>query len=107
MKQPPVIDSVIIDNMALPEETVMPNKSVLYTLHGSDRNIVRLELLMKGGYAVQDIPLQATFVNRMLREGAGSLSSEEISRRLDYYGAWIDMDSSQGWNHIILYVLQA
>lgn len=106
MKQPPVIESVIIESMALPEETVMPNKSVLYTLQGSDKNIVRLELLVKGGYAVQDIPLQATFVNRMLREGAGDLSSEEISRRLDYYGAWIESYSSQNCNHLTLYCLR-
>ena len=54
---------------------------------------------------MQHKPLQALFTNRMLREGSEGYSGAEISRRLDYYGAWIDMYSSQGCNHIILYVL--
>lgn len=106
MRIQPEIKPVIVDNMALPVETVMPNGVSLYTLSGNDKKIVRLELLFKGGYSVQDMPLQATFVNRMLREGAGEYSSEEISRMLDYYGAWIESYSSQNCNHLILYCLR-
>lgn len=106
MNAAPRIEPVIIDNMALPVNTVMPNKAMLYTLQGCDSNIVRLELLFKGGYAVQSMPLQATFVNRMLREGAGGFSSDEISRKLDYYGAWIESYSSQNCNHLTLYCLR-
>lgn len=105
MMTPPEIKPVAVDRMALPHETAMPNGVVLYTLPGCGKGIVRLELLFRGGYAVQDKPLQATFTNRMLREGAGGLPSDEISRRLDYYGAWIENYSSQNCNHIVLYCL--
>ena len=77
----------------------------MYLLDGADKGVVRFDLLFKGGYAVQDKPLQAMFTNRMLREGAGALTAAEISRRLDYYGAWIDMYSSQNCNHITLYTM--
>ena len=105
MKTPPTIQPVVVDPMTLPVEKVMPNGVPLYTLKGCNKGIIRFELLFKGGYAIQDKPLQATFTNRMLREGAGELSSNEISRRLDYYGAWIECYSSQKCNHIVLYCL--
>lgn len=94
-----------LSHLALPVTTVMPNGVPLHCLQGEDRGIVRLDILFKGGYAVQKKPLQALFTNRMLREGSALYSTVEISRQLDYYGAWIDMYSSQECNHIILYVL--
>lgn len=105
MITPPAINPVVVDKMVLPVETTMPNGVSMYMLKGHNKGIVRLELLFKGGYSIQEKPLQATFTNRMLREGAGGLSSDEISRKLDYYGAWIECYSSQKCNHIVLYCL--
>ncbi len=96
---------MILSHLALPVTRVMPNGISLYHLQGEDRGIVRLDILFGGGYSVQHKPLQALFTNRMLREGSEGYSGADISRWLDYYGAWIDMYSSQGCNHIILYVL--
>ena len=106
MKTVPEIKPVVVEKMVLPLETVMPNGVSLYTLAGGGKHIVRFELLFKGGYAVQKKPLQATFTNRMLREGVDGMSSEEISRRLDYYGAWMETYSSQNCNHVVLYCLR-
>ena len=91
--------------LAVPHTRVLPNGVALHHLQGEDKGIVRLDILFKGGYAVQYKPLQALFTNRMLREGSEAFSGTEISQKLDYYGAWIDMYSSQECNHIILYVL--
>lgn len=105
MRNPPLIKPMQLDALALPSQEVMRNGVSLYRLGGNNNGAVRLDILFKGGYAVQEKPLQAMFVNRMLREGAGSLSAAEISQKLDYYGAWIDMYSSQECNHITLYTL--
>lgn len=105
MRIPPQIKPVVVDKMALPVETVMPNGVPVYLLEEKNKGIVRFELLFKGGYAIQDKPLQATFTNRMLREGAGELSSDGISHKLDYYGAWIESYSSQKCNHLVLHCL--
>ena len=94
-----------IEALALPRLVTMPNGVPLYLLDGADKGVVRLDILFKGGYAVQAKPLLAMFTNRMLREGAGALSAAEISQKLDYYGAWIDMYSSQNCNHITLYTM--
>ena len=94
-----------IEALTLPRLVTMPNGVPLYLLDGADKGVVRFDILFKGGYAVQAKPLLAMFTNRMLREGAGALSAAEISQKLDYYGAWIDMYSSQNCNHITLYTM--
>ena len=91
--------------LALPVCRVMPNSVPVYTIGNDCNGVVRFEIVFNGGYGVQDKPLQATFVNRMLREGTKTLSATEISQKLDYYGAWIETYSSQGGNHITLYSL--
>lgn len=103
--QSPRILPVTIDYLALPHEEIMPNGVRLYRMGGVRQGVVRLDILFKGGYGVQDKPLQAMFVNRMLREGAGTMSSDDISAELDYYGAWIDVYSSQECNHMTLYTM--
>lgn len=105
MPQPPVIKPISLEHLTLPQQVTMPNGVPLYILDGTDKGVVRFDLLFKGGYAVQSKPLLAMFTNRMLREGTAQLSAAEISRKLDYYGAWIDMYSSQNCNHITLYTM--
>lgn len=105
MPIPPVIKPVLLPEFALPERVLFPNGTTMYTLHDERQDVVRADFLFSGGYSVQSRPLQALFTNRMLREGADGYTAEEISRRLDYYGAWIDMYSSQNCNHITLYTL--
>ena len=82
----PEIKPVSVNDLALPQKRVMPNGVCLYHLAGPRKGVVRLDVLFKGGYGVQEKPLQAMFVNRMLREGAAGLSADDISRKLDYYG---------------------
>ena len=102
MHTPPGIKPMQLDHLTLPQLVAMPNGVPLYTLDGGNKGVVRLDVLFKGGYAVQSKPLLAMFTNRMLREGTAALTAAEISRRLDYYGAWIDTYSSQNCNHITL-----
>lgn len=94
-----------MDDLALPSTKVMPNAVPLHVLEGDVGGAVRLELLFNGGYGVQEKPLQATFTNRMLREGAAEYEAGDISYRLDYHGAWIETYSSQNCNHVVLYAL--
>ena len=105
MPQPPVIKPLSLEYLTLPRLVTMPNGVPLYILDGADKGVVRFDLLFKGGYAVQSKPLLAMFTNRMLREGTAQRTAAEISQKLDYYGAWIDMYSSQNCNHITLYTM--
>ncbi len=102
----PEIKAMDMQNIKLPQKVVLSNGVPLYMINEGVREVVRLDLLFRGGYAIQDKPLQAMFTNRMLREGSGVLSAVAVSQKLDSCGAWIETYSSQNCNHITLYTLR-
>ena len=83
----------------------MKNGMPLNIIHAGTEDVVRFDLLIGGGQWNQEQPLQAMFANRMLREGAGNLTSSQIAERLDYYGAWLELSSSVNYGFITLYSL--
>ena len=89
----------------MPHKAVLSNGVPVYIIKGGAQDVLRIDLLVRGGYSIQERPLQALFTNRMLREGTSDYKAEEISRLLDYYGAWIEMYSLQECNRITLYTL--
>lgn len=88
-----------------PERRIMANGMPLNIIQVGDEDVVRFDLLVKGGQWDQTQPLQATFTNRMLREGTRRFTSSEIAEKLDYYGAILDVSSSFSHGFITLYSL--
>ena len=101
----PEIKAMDMQNIKLPREVQLPNGVPLFLINEGVREVIRLDMLFRGGYAVQSVPLQALFTNRMLREGSAALSAAAVSRKLDSCGAWIETYSSQNCNHVTLYTL--
>lgn len=83
----------------------MKNGIPLYILNAGDNEVVRIDLLMKGGRWQQTQRLQALFTNRMLREGTRRYSAAQIAEKLDYYGAWLELTSSSEYAFVTLYSL--
>lgn len=102
--QPPVCEP---EDFVLqhPECRVLPNGIPLNVLNIGDNEVVRVDILMKGGRWHQRLPLQALFTNRMLREGTARYPAGEIAERLDYYGAWLELSSAAEYAFITLYSL--
>lgn len=88
-----------------PETITLPNGVKLYVLNAGDNDVVRLDLLFGGGRWQQDCLLQALFTNRMLREGTARYSAAQISEKLDYYGAWLDLSNASEHSYVSLYSL--
>ncbi len=88
-----------------PSERRMPNGIPVHVINSGNAEVVRLDIMMRGGQWEQDRPLQAAFTCRMLREGTARYSSAEIAEKLDYYGAWLDESSSMNYSFITLYSL--
>lgn len=80
----------------------MPNGIPVYVLNAGESDVVRIDLLFEGGRWHQEQPLQALFTNRMLREGTDRFSSDEIARRLDYYGAWLELACAAEYTYLTL-----
>ena len=102
----PEIKAMEMQNIKLPQKVQLPNGVPLFLINEGVREVIRLDLLFRGGYAVQSKPLQALFTNRMLREGSRALNAAAVSRKIDSCGAWIETYSSQNCNHITLYTLR-
>ena len=92
-------------SIAQPEKRILSNGLPLNILQAGSEEVVRFDLLVRGGQLQQTQPLQAVLTNRMLREGSRRFSSAEIAEQLDYYGAWLDLSSSVTHGYISLYSL--
>lgn len=88
-----------------PEQMTMRNGMPLHVIRAGSEDVIRFDLIIKGGQLHQTLPLQALFTNRMLREGTRTMTSSEIAERLDYYGAWLDLSSSVNCAFVTLYSL--
>lgn len=103
-KQPPV-NPLTDFSIQSPERIIMPNGVPLNILRAGNADVVRMDILIGAGIWHQTLPLQALFTNRMLREGTAGMSSAEISERLDFYGAWVELSTSMNCNFLTLYSL--
>lgn len=88
-----------------PESYVMPNGIPVRMFRAGEEEVIRLDIMIRGGQWEQTQPLQATFTSRMLREGTAHYTSSEIAEKLDYYGAWLDVSSSMNHSFVTLYSL--
>ena len=89
----------------VPERRILNNGTPLNILRVGSEDVIRFDILVRGGQWQQELPLQAMFTNRMLREGTASCTSQQIASKLDYYGAWLDLSSSVNYGFITLYSL--
>ena len=102
---PPILTPQRID-IQRPERIVMPNGVKLNVLNDEAcADVTRIDLLMDGGRWQQQLPLQALFTNRMLREGTTRFTAHDIAEQLDYYGAWLELSVAAQHAHIALYSL--
>ena len=88
-----------------PERRKMPNGVTLNVIRAGKEDVVRLDILFRGGRYQQAFPLQAMLANRMLREGTASYTSTKIAEKLDYYGAWLELSSGMEYSFLSVYSL--
>lgn len=88
-----------------PEHRILKNGIPLKIIREGSQEVVRLDILLEAGQWHQKQLLQALFTNRMLREGTTRFSSSEIASKLDYYGSWLDLNTSVRHSWITLYSL--
>ncbi len=101
----PAVNPLTGFDIQKPERTTLPNGVPMNILRAGKADVVRMDILVGAGIWHQELPLQALFTNRMLREGTRSMTSAEISERLDFYGAWVELSTSMNCNFLTLYSL--
>lgn len=92
-------------NMFIPQTVSLKNGIKLTVINAEEQEVIRIDLVFKAGRWYQEQKLQALFTNRMMKEGTKSLSSIDISSKLDYYGAYLETSTSIEHSFITVYSL--
>ncbi|MGL5891890.1 MAG: M16 family metallopeptidase, partial [Bacteroidia bacterium] len=86
-------------------EHKLTNGIPVFVLHAGTQDVVKIEWQFAAGIRHQPLPLVATAVNDMLDEGIPGRSAEELAEELDYYGAFIESETTHDTASFTLYTL--
>ncbi|MDO4780055.1 MAG: pitrilysin family protein [Bacteroides sp.] len=92
-------------NMFVPQTMSLNNGIKMTIINAEEQEVIRIDLVFKAGRWYQEQKLQALFTNRMMKEGTQTLSSLDISSKLDYYGAYLETSTSAEYSFITVYSL--
>lgn len=101
----PLVYPVSDISIPVPETYQLPNGVPVYYLNMGEQDVCRIDLMIGAGKWQQPQPLVSSFTNRLLKEGAGALSGQQIAEQLDFYGAWLHLSDSYHYSYITLYTL--
>ena len=73
--------------LPVPDNYRLSNGIEITACDRGDEEVCRIDLMLDGGYYVEQKPGTASLSLLMLKEGAAGKSSEEIAEALDYHGA--------------------
>lgn len=101
----PVFKQVEKIQLIKAEPHVLDNNIKLYVINGGEQELIRIELIFKNVNWNSAKPLQAYAVNTMLAEGTSKLSAREIAEKIDYYGAFLQLDYNYDYSTVTLFTL--
>ncbi|MEG2336187.1 MAG: pitrilysin family protein [Bacteroidales bacterium] len=108
MKQPKIqpFDLKNFDfSQLIASKQCLTNNLPIYMFSGGTQEVVRLEFIFEAGAYYQDKKLLAQAVCSLLTEGTLRFTADEISEKLDYYGAYIEKYSDRDQSSLVIYCL--
>jgi zinc protease len=102
--QPPVFP---VEKVVIPEAVSfrLNNGVPVFMIEAGTEDIVRLEFTFNAGQVKEYLPLLASTTNLMLSEGSHNYSSEELNRKLDFYGAFLNMSPEKDRAGVVIFLL--
>lgn len=96
-----------IDNIKLirPEHTKFANGCNLFTFNSGDQELVRIEWIFGNLTFDAAKPLLNMAVNTMLTDGTTTLTGAQIADKIDFYGAFLQVDYGYESSQVTLYTL--
>src|ERR1700710_1732133 len=96
-----------IDNITLlhPEHTRLDNGCDIYCFNSGDAELVRIEWIFSNLRFDPAKPLLNVAVNTMLAEGTHTLTAAQIADKIDFYGAFLQVDYGYDHSQVTLYSL--
>ncbi|WPU96823.1 pitrilysin family protein [Mucilaginibacter sabulilitoris] len=96
-----------IDNINLirPEHTKLDNGCNVFCFNSGDQELVRIEWIFSNLRFDAAKPLLNMAVNTMLTEGTRTLTAAQIADKIDFYGAFLQVDYGYENSQVTLYSL--
>jgi predicted Zn-dependent peptidase len=100
-------DFKAIDNITLirPEHKKLDNGCNVYCFNSGDQELVRIEWIFSNLRFDAAKPLLNMAVNTMLTEGTNTLTAAQIADKIDFYGAFLQVDYGYENSQVTLYSL--
>lgn len=88
-----------------PEHIKLDNGCNIFSFNSGDQELVRIEWIFRNLRFDPAKPLLNVAVNTMLTEGTSEMSASEIADRIDFYGAFLQVDYGYDHSQVVLYTL--
>lgn len=92
-------------NLLKPEYKKLANGCNLYSFNSGGQDLVRIEWIFGNLRFDPKKPLLNVAVNTMLTDGTGELTAAQIADKIDFYGAFLQVDYSYDHSQVTLYTL--
>jgi zinc protease len=87
------------------EEIILSNGVPLYIINAGEQDVVKIDFMFDAGSVMSENPLIPLSVNSLIDKGTSSKSSLEIAEKIDFYGAYLDLNTGKHIAQITLYTL--
>ncbi|MFD0767230.1 M16 family metallopeptidase [Mucilaginibacter lutimaris] len=104
-KTPPQFNGVENITLIRPKATELDNGAKIFTFNSGDLDLVRIEWIFNNLRFNPAKPLLNVAVNTMLTEGTSTLTAAQIADKIDFYGAFLQVDFSYDHSQVTLYTL--
>lgn len=103
-KQPTVFP---VRKMIMPAVTMakLSNGIPVYLINSGTEELTRTEFIFRAGQIKENAPLLSSTTNMMLKEGTLNNSAEDISKKLDYLGAFLSMQVDKDMAGLVIFTL--
>ncbi|HEY9003295.1 MAG TPA: pitrilysin family protein [Mucilaginibacter sp.] len=88
-----------------PEQIDLDNGCKIFCFNSGDQDLVRIEWIFGNLRFNPAKPLLNVAVNTMLTEGTSKLSAAQIADKIDFYGAFLQVDYGYDHSQVVLYTL--
>jgi predicted Zn-dependent peptidase len=88
-----------------PDQIKLDNGCNIFSFNSGDQELVRIEWIFPNLRFDPAKPLLNVAVNTMLTEGTSQLSSSQIADKIDFYGAFLQVDYAYDYSQVTLYTL--
>ncbi len=87
------------------EQKKLDNKIPVYLIDAGTEDILKVEFIFEAGVWYQKKPLSSSLTNSLLSSGSKNLTEQQIAEKIDFYGAYISLQSDRDYATITLFTL--